>query len=109
MMAVHGSTDGSGRGVGQISVLLPPVLAQVAGEQRKLAVPSASGATVGDVLDLIAADYPILGRRVRDETGRVRRFVNLFVDGEDIRGLSGTTTPVEAGQEVLIVQSVAGG
>jgi molybdopterin synthase sulfur carrier subunit len=46
---------------------------------------------------------------VRDETGALRRHVNVYVDGEEVRRLAGLQTPVPAGSEVMVVQSVAGG
>ena len=48
-------------------------------------------------------------RRLRDETGTLRRYVNIYVNGEEIRRLQGLDTEVAPGQEVLIIQSVAGG
>lgn len=92
-----------------VSVVLPPVLAALVDDRRVLQRPLPEPATVGALLDTMAADFPVFGRRVRDETGAVRRYVNLFVDGTDIRGLDGAATPIRAGQELLIIQSVAGG
>jgi molybdopterin synthase sulfur carrier subunit len=57
----------------------------------------------------LAAEHPVFDRRVRDETGALRRHVNVYVDGEEIRRLSGLQTPVSAGAEVMVIQSVAGG
>ncbi|GAT87351.1 ThiS/MoaD family protein [Paenarthrobacter nicotinovorans] len=65
--------------------------------------------TVGQLLDSVTGDYPVLARRLRDETGALRRFVNIYVNGDEVRRLNGLETEVAAGQEVLIVQSVAGG
>ncbi|HKU10938.1 MAG TPA: MoaD/ThiS family protein, partial [Sinomonas sp.] len=59
--------------------------------------------------DSLAGPYPILARRIRDETGRLRRYVNVYVDGEDVRRRDGLETPVADGQEILVIQSVAGG
>ena len=50
-----------------------------------------------------------LARRIRDETGAVRRFVNVYVDGDDIRHADGTATPLRDGSEVHVIPSVAGG
>jgi molybdopterin synthase sulfur carrier subunit len=65
--------------------------------------------TVDDVLDVLAVERPSVERRVRDETGRVRRFVNLYVDGTDVRETGGALTPVGEGAEILVIPSVAGG
>ena len=60
-------------------------------------------------LQTVTGDYPALSRRLRDETGSVRRYVNIYVNGNEIRRLQGLVTAVAPGQEVLIIQSVAGG
>jgi molybdopterin synthase sulfur carrier subunit len=91
-----------------VQVLLPGVLAALAGGEKHLDVEPA-GATLGDLLDALDARHPMLGRRIRDETGQVRRFVNVYVDGEDIRFNGGLTTPVRDGAEVQVLPSVAGG
>jgi molybdopterin converting factor small subunit len=61
------------------------------------------------VLDAVAADHPVFDRRVRDESGALRRHVNVYVGGEDVRRLDGLSTPVGPDDEVMIIQSVAGG
>lgn len=94
---------------GEIRVLLPDVLAPTTGGERELSVPAAEGLTVGSLLDGLGARFPVLERRIRDETGTVRRFVNIYVDGEDIRGLDRQHSEVSPGAEVLIIQSIAGG
>jgi sulfur-carrier protein len=65
--------------------------------------------TVADVLDRLAEGHPLLSRRLRDETGAIRRFVNVYVDGEDVRFEQGLATPVKDGAVVQILPSVAGG
>lgn len=93
-----------------ISVVIPSLLSADAGGRSRLDVTTTAGAsTVGGVLDAIAADYPKLNRRIRDETGVLRRYVNLYVDGEDVRRLQNSATMISSGQEILIIQSVAGG
>jgi molybdopterin converting factor small subunit len=91
-----------------VQVVLPGVLAALAGGEKHLAVEPA-GETLGDVLDVLAADHPLLGRRIRDETGQVRRFVNVYVDGDDVRFSDGLATKVRDGSEVQVLPSVAGG
>lgn len=93
----------------EISVLLPSVLAPLAGGQSSLTAPAEAAVTVEWLLDSVAGDYPALARRLRDETGRIRRYVNIYVNGNEIRRLQGLATEVAPGQEVLILQSVAGG
>jgi molybdopterin converting factor small subunit len=91
-----------------VQVLLPGVLADLAGGAKHLDV-TAAGETVADLLDALAAEHPLLGRRLRDETGQVRRFVNVYVDGDDIRFQDGLATVVRDGGEVQVLPSVAGG
>jgi len=94
---------------GEIRVLLPDVLAPAAGGTRELSVPGTAGLTVGSLLDGLGSRFPVLERRIRDETGTVRRFVNIYVDGQDIRGLDRQHSAVSPGAEVMILQSIAGG
>lgn len=91
-----------------VQVVLPGVLADLAGGSKHLALEPA-GETLADLLDTLAEQHPMLGRRIRDETGQVRRFVNVYVDGDDIRFQGGLTTPVRDGAEVQVLPSVAGG
>ena len=89
-------------------VVLPGVLADLAGGDKHLAVDVGDG-TLRDVLDRIAARHPLLAQRIRDETGAVRRFVNVYVDGDDVRFGQGLATPVADGAVVQVLPSVAGG
>jgi molybdopterin converting factor small subunit len=65
--------------------------------------------TVNSVLDSLAATHPALERRVRDETGRTRVHVNLFVDDDNIRDLDGVETTVADGSDVSIIPAISGG
>ena len=67
------------------------------------------GATLADVLDLLATMAPGVDRRVRDETGALRRFVNVYVDEDECRALDGLRTPVPPGTVLFVIPSVAGG
>jgi molybdopterin synthase sulfur carrier subunit len=91
-----------------VQVVLPGVLADLAGGVKHLDVDVAGG-TVADLLETLAAQHPMLDRRIRDETGRVRRFVNVYVDGDDVRFTGGLATPVAEGTVVQVLPSVAGG
>lgn len=93
----------------EITVLLPSALQPLAGGQSILTAPADSAVTVEGVLDSVTGGYPALSRRLRDETGKVRRYVNIYVNGNEIRRLQGLATEVSPGQELLIIQSVAGG
>jgi molybdopterin converting factor small subunit len=95
--------------VPDISVVLPSVLQPLAGGRPVLTAPADGPVTVGNLLDSVTGDYPVLARRLRDETGALRRYVNVYVNGDEVRRLRGLETEVAAGQEVLVIQSVAGG
>ena len=97
------------RKVPDISVVLPSVLQPLAGGQSVLTAPADGPVTVRSLLDSVTGDYPVLARRLRDETGALRRYVNIYVNGDEVRRLQGLETEVAAGQEVLVIQSVAGG
>ena len=91
-----------------VQVVLPGVLASLAGGAKHVDV-DPPGSTLADLLDALAAQHPMLCRRIRDETGQVRRFVNVYVDGDDVRFQGGLDTPVPDGAEVQVLPSVAGG
>ena len=67
------------------------------------------GATVGDALKALDAAHPGLAERLFDDSGGLRRFVNVFLADEDVRFLEGLDTPVADGQTLSIVPAVAGG
>lgn len=69
----------------------------------------ATGSTVADVLGSLAETYPVLKARLLDDSGQVKRFVNIYVGDEDIRFLSGLQTAVADGTAISIVPAVAGG
>jgi molybdopterin converting factor small subunit len=65
--------------------------------------------TVGSVLDALAVDHPALERRVRDELGRTRVHVNVFVGADNVRDLEGLATPIAPGDELSIIPAISGG
>ncbi len=89
-----------------VSIKLPAQLRAAANGQAET---SASGATVREVLDGLCSDHPELRDRLLDDGSDLRRFVNVFLRGEDIRFLSGLETPVADGDELTILPAVAGG
>jgi sulfur-carrier protein len=91
-----------------VQVVLPGVLADLVGGRRKLDV-EAGGGTLADLLDALAAQHPLLVRRIRDEAGRLRRFVNVYVDGDDVRFEQGLATVLHDGTQVHVLPSIAGG
>lgn len=91
------------------TVVLPAALRQYSGGVSYLEVDAADGLALGAVLDRLDTACPALAHRVRDEQGRLRRFVNVYIDGEDARRIGGLSAPVPARAEVLVLPSVAGG
>jgi molybdopterin synthase sulfur carrier subunit len=88
------------------SVLIPTPLRKLTAELETV---SAAGATIGELIDNLDAAYPGLKDRLCDEQGNVRRFVNIFVNGEDIRFLEEKATAVKDSDEISIVPAIAGG
>lgn len=88
------------------TVRIPTPLRNLTGDQAAVTV---EGASVGEVVKNLDAAYPGIGERVLDDDGQVRRFVNVFVDDEDIRFADGLDTPVKDGSTVSIIPAVAGG
>jgi molybdopterin converting factor small subunit len=89
-----------------VTVVLPGVLRPHAGGAHEVGV---EGSTVGEVLEALTTEHPALGRRLRDERGDLRRFVNVYVGDTDVRDAQGLDTPVPAGAQVVVLPSVAGG
>ncbi len=65
--------------------------------------------SVEHLLDALEEKYPRLRFKIRDETGRLRRYVRVFVDGEDVSGTTGVETPLVGVQTIDILHSIAGG
>jgi sulfur-carrier protein len=89
-----------------LSVRIPTQLRTFTGGAGEVEV---EGATVGDALKALDAAYPGFADRLFDESGSLRRFVNVFLADEDVRFLDGLATPVAEGQTLSIVPAVAGG
>ncbi len=90
-----------------VTVLVPGALRAECGGASTLAL--RSGPTLGALLDELAATQPRLHRRIRSELSEIRRYVNVYVDGEDCRVTGLLTTPLRAGAQIQILPSVAGG
>jgi sulfur-carrier protein len=89
-----------------VTVKIPTQLRAAAGGEAEAKI---DGATVGAVLAGLYARHGELRERLSDEDGSLRRFVNVYVAGEDIRFLDGLHTPVADGAELTILPAVAGG
>ena len=88
-----------------VKVKIPTQLRAVTDGEAELEV---EGSTVGEVLDAVFAQHDGLRDRITQD-GDLRRFVNVYVSGEDIRFQEGLQTPISEGDEVTILPAVAGG
>ena len=88
------------------SVRIPTPLRSLTDGQNTVAI---EAATVGDLLRNLNEAHPGFSERILDEDGELRRFVNIYVDGEDIRYRDGFATELTPSNEISIVPSVAGG
>ena len=90
-----------------------PAKVRIPAPLRKLtqdqAIVEVDGKTIQDLLNSLDKNYPGLKDRICDESGQSRRFVNVFVNGEDIRFKDGAKTAVAEGAEVSIIPAIAGG
>jgi sulfur-carrier protein len=88
------------------TVRIPTPLRKLTGDKESV---PARGTTIGEILDNLDADFPGLGERICDEQGNIRRFVNIFLNDEDVRFLGEKITPVGDSDEISIVPAIAGG
>ena len=87
-------------------VLIPTPLRQYAGKKDSVQVP---GATIGEVLGALTTEFPELRKNLYNDEGKLRSFVNVYLNDEDIRYLSKDATAVADADTVTIVPSIAGG
>jgi MoaD family protein len=90
-----------------VQVLIPAPMRGFTNNQARVSIDG--GATINDVLTTLTVQYPGISERIFESPGRLRRFVNVYLNGEDIRGLEGEITPVKDGDEVGIIPAMAGG
>ena len=89
-----------------VQVLIPTPLQKFTNDEANASVDAAS---VDALIDALDGRYPGLKARLCDESGKLRRFLNVYVNSEDIRFLDNQTTALKDGDEVSIVPAVAGG
>jgi molybdopterin synthase sulfur carrier subunit len=89
-----------------VSVRVPTILRTYTGGVAEV---SGEGATLREVLQKLDADYPGIGGRILDETGKIRRFVNVYVGEEDVRFAEGLDTATPDGAQISVIPAVAGG
>jgi molybdopterin synthase sulfur carrier subunit len=88
------------------AVRIPPVLRQQAGNQKKVEV---TGSTVGEALESLLETYPGLREQIFTADGSLNRFVNVYVNGRDVRYEQELATPVGESDEVILLPAMAGG
>lgn len=89
-----------------IQVLIPTPLRQYTGGESRV---NGIGETVAAIIDNLNGQYPGLKDRICEPDGEIRRFVNVFVNGQNVRTLQGAATPVADGDELGIIPAMAGG
>jgi molybdopterin synthase sulfur carrier subunit len=89
-----------------VTVKIPTPLRRFAAEKSELAVEAED---VGGALERLLGEFPALKPQLLGDSGAVRSFVNLFVNGEDVRFLEGPKTPVKDGDTLAIIPAIAGG
>ena len=89
-----------------VTVRIPTPLRRFTNDQSDVEI---DGGTVGEVVDNLEAAHAGIKEKLVDEAGDIRRFVNVYVNDEDIRFLDGAETPVKDGDSVTIVPAIAGG
>jgi molybdopterin synthase sulfur carrier subunit len=89
-----------------VSVRIPTILRTYTGGESEV---SATGANLAEILDDLDANYAGLKGRILDEDGKLRRFVNVYVNNDDVRFEQELSTPTPDGAEVSVIPAVAGG
>lgn len=88
------------------SIRIPMPLRKLTNE---IDVVNSDAATLREAVDKLEADFPGIKERIVDERGEIRRFVNIYVNGDDVRFLDNLNTALKPGDDVSIVPAVAGG
>ena len=89
-----------------VTVRIPTPLRRLTSGQDKVSVDEGN---LNDIIASLEEQFPGIKARLCDEQGELRNFVNMYVNGEDVRFLNGLDTPTEAGDEISVVPAVAGG
>ena len=89
-----------------IKVRIPGPLRKLTNELDQVEI---TAGNIGELIDLLEKEYNGMKERLCDADGELRYFVNIYLNGEDIRFIEGMNTPTESGDEVSIVPAVAGG
>jgi molybdopterin synthase sulfur carrier subunit len=92
-----------------VTVRVPTILRTYTSGEADVSVTVDAAATLADVVQALDTAYPGIAGRVLDDGGQIRRFVNVYVDDDDVRFASGLQTPTPDGTKVSIIPAVAGG
>lgn len=88
------------------TIFVPTPMRKITGGQNKIQI---QAATVHDAIDAANQAYPGFGERILDNDGEIKRFINVFVNGVDVRTLQGRDTPLQDKDEVAVIPAMAGG
>ena len=89
-----------------VTVRIPTPLRRITQNQPEV---EAEGDTIESLIENLEANYPGIKERICDESGNIRRFVNIYLNDEDIRFLDGNATAVKDGDEISVIPAIAGG
>ena len=89
-----------------VTVLIPTPLQKLTNGNAEV---KAEGSTVGEIVAALETQFPGIKERLCDDSGKLRRFVNVYVNNEDIRFQESEETPVKDGDELSIIPAIAGG
>ena len=89
-----------------VTVRIPTPLRRLTQNQPEV---EADGDTIESLIENLEANYPGIKERICDESGNIRRFVNIYLNDEDIRFLDGNATAVKDGDEISVIPAIAGG
>lgn len=89
-----------------VKVLIPTPLQKLTNNQATI---ECTGSNITELLEALESNCPGIKNRLCDDSGELRRFVNFYVNSEDIRFLNGKDTPLKDGDEVSIIPAIAGG
>ena len=92
--------------VDTVQILIPTPLRQYTGGEARV---EGAGNTIAAVLEDLNSKYPGIGDRILESDGEIRRFVNVFVNGQNVRKLNGAATAIKSGDEIGIIPAMAGG
>ena len=89
-----------------VTVRIPTPLRKLTSDQPEVA---AVGPNIESIIENLESNHPGIKERICDESGNIRRFVNIYLNDEDIRFLDGTATAVTDGDEISVIPAIAGG